>query len=601
MDTSHLSPNLTQDFDTEKQPNLQNKLIYPMLNGDSKLLLLPNSNNLGSNSISKDTFSLGTDAKENSISNAPDENNESLKRNRELQANPTFPSSSNMNNSQIVISPLIPKEKDLTSDLTQDDNSLLECQKNILTNIKNGIKNDYDFIKLLDRNLYGELFLGIRKCDKVSANIQTVDKTSKMELTNIRKKISERFMVHIMYEFPLVQKLFDVYEDSDMFYVCSESLDLHSLLDNIVNDIFKENEIQYIVTSLLTIIEYSSKYSIDLNCLPNICLDKIQYKRNEERITIKLGDNGIFLFEDMNIHVSKMINQVVFYSPERAKYDVRTVNSDIWAVAMLTCVILIGKFPFLFTGVKKMLSFLKGYLFKEADLNSTSWNLYSPLARQFICNCLKEQNGNITKLLNDEWLTNKSNFSNEEEIENSKLIQKKFGLKAIMKTHISIFTYIIYNLRLNVYINNLKIQFQALDFNCNGKILISDAEKLLSATHFYSEDVKIALERVISNEKREIFYLELIGRLIEQVLEELEVQILKLMENVSNYFNYNGIPSELYFQLMQGDFTNYNTEMPSLIFNLDISKKDHIYELEFIRALKSFCRVSAISLLPIKK
>ena len=207
---------------------------------DSKFMSMPSKSNVGATSNISTTPSPLTDSKELPKSKTLSQEKELLKIKGENNEKLPSPSTSNQTSPLLKITPLIiSEEKEIKLGLTKANSSKESPMKESIQ-IKTGIKNDYDFLKLIERNLYGDLFSGIRKSDKICVNIQTIDKTSKIDLKNTRRIISERFTPYLVNEYPLVQKLYDIYEDSNMFYVCSEALDYSSLLDNLIDDSFKE-------------------------------------------------------------------------------------------------------------------------------------------------------------------------------------------------------------------------------------------------------------------------------------------------------------------------------------------------------------------------
>jgi len=463
--------------------------------------------------------------------------------------------------------------------------------------IKHTLLNDYIIDFVIETNMYGNLYKVTRKKDGKLFALQSIGKTNKLDLLKIRTRVKEKFTIYkekFNYNF---QELFEIYEENDSFYISSELYEYPTLLSKLSIQEFSDYEIILLAKYLLNLIDYCYNQNLPF---PNIVLENIRFKKDNNSIEFKLCDNGIYIFEEFNLHISKMINQVIFYSPTRARNEVRNINSDIWSVGILLTVILIGKFPFLISGVFKIVNLLKNYKFQGKDLGSSSWSLHSPNAYSFICECLSEKEVSVKSLLSHDWLNEVYNKNGQNSNEIDKLIKKKLGVQALIQAHINILTYIFYNHRLEKNINILRDSFAKLDTNDNGRILVAKVKLISNNLEFNSFFVDTALEntKIVEkkneNETKEVYYGEFLGRLIEALLHSIETNILENFRLLTTFFDKKQIPNELFAQIVQGDYTYFNSQMHSLMYSLDLTRSDPINCLEFFRALQSFCKVSSV-------
>jgi len=208
------------------------------------------------------------------------------------------------------------------------------------------IRDHYVIGSLLGKGAFSEVYEGVHKVTKEKWAIKTIKK--KM----IKRKLLER-EIEIMtkVKHPNILSAKEVFETDDHIYLVLELVHGGELYDKIVDDgEFSEDEAKIVVAQMLIAVEYLHQVGIahrDMKPENILCMDKKSRRVNNVRQErIKLADFGlskIFVAEDL----TSQCGSPTYVAPEvlmsKKPYDKQV---DMWAVGVITFVILTGCFPF---------------------------------------------------------------------------------------------------------------------------------------------------------------------------------------------------------------------------------------------------------------
>eukprot|EP01022_Parablepharisma_sp_SALTPOND_P004537 TRINITY_DN120485_c4_g1_i1.p1 TRINITY_DN120485_c4_g1~~TRINITY_DN120485_c4_g1_i1.p1 ORF type:complete len:546 (-),score=69.07 TRINITY_DN120485_c4_g1_i1:3892-5529(-) len=208
---------------------------------------------------------------------------------------------------------------------------------------------------------------------------------------------------------PNIVRTYDVYKDSEHYYIVMEYLNGKSLLDYIKSlSGITEKVVAGIMQELLSALSYAHKRSIIHGSLSFANIIIVQPAGLP---TLKvIGFAG-----DPSLMERKNPTQkdAIFYSPEKAaKKEVSVYASDVWACGIIYSSLLSGLIPFTVKRfVEDTLEEIKKCEVTLEKLKEGPWKKVTTEAKQFLCRMLEkdpEKRSSAGALLYDKWISNAS-------------------------------------------------------------------------------------------------------------------------------------------------------------------------------------------------
>ena len=275
-------------------------------------------------------------------------------------------------------------------------------------------------------------------------------------------------------------KIFEFFSDEQNYYIITEYCEKGDLFDNLDKLEINEFLISVIIKQIFSAIKYLNFKNIfhgDLK-LENILIDnskKIHYNHSDlTYITIKLIDFGCSKIFQSNRKYNEVIGTIYYSSPEVLNNNYNE-KCDIWSIGVIMYLLISGKMPFQGNDLEAIknnildknykidfdIPEIKGkYSYESIDLMKKLL-VYDPSKRI----CANEASSHI-------WF---KNVNNSEQHLVSKTMTKNVLLHLKnyhheFKFQLAVMTFITHNMGKNEEVNKLKLVFNKIDKDNDGKI-----------------------------------------------------------------------------------------------------------------------------------
>lgn len=233
------------------------------------------------------------------------------------------------------------KTKDNIKPKSVKDKGLIKCKSGIQ------FREEYEFISILGKGLYGEVRLYSKKGDiKSLFAVKTIHKHH-LSTSHIN---SFKFEVNILngIDHPNICKFYEAYEEDRYIHLVME----YSNGNNLYKMISLKNKVNYTYGDIADILHYilkaliyfHSKGLVHKDVRPNNII--FDYNTdNKSILSLKLVNYGISIND--NLEFIKLTNKesIKFYPPEFFS-GLYYFNSDSWGVGIIMYILITGIFPF---------------------------------------------------------------------------------------------------------------------------------------------------------------------------------------------------------------------------------------------------------------
>jgi calcium-dependent protein kinase len=185
---------------------------------------------------------------------------------------------------------------------------------------------------------------------------------------------------------PNIMNVNELLEDDQNYYIVSELLEGGELFDRILEvQKFDEYSSAHILKQVLLAINYMHQKNITHRDLKpeNILLE---YK-DKDKLDIKISDFGFSCFYDPKSGLDLVLGSPLYMAPEIIRGHVYTEKVDIWAIGVISYMLLSGRNPY--PGkTKQEVKYL--ICSKDVDLTKPYFRGVSDEAKDFIMKCLNK-------------------------------------------------------------------------------------------------------------------------------------------------------------------------------------------------------------------
>lgn len=201
------------------------------------------------------------------------------------------------------------------------------------------LKSTYDVGDELARGKYGVVFKGHVKSSGDTCAVKVMLKRG-----NKREDVLREVDVLKKLDHPAILKIGDFHEFDKEYVLVTELLEGGELFDYVIaKDYLQENEGSYYMKQILEGLAFChTKKIVHLDLKPeNIVL------KDKDAKQLKIIDFGTAQDLTQNPSVKAMVGTPEFISPEAVSFEAVTCASDMWAIGVITYVLLTGMSPFL--------------------------------------------------------------------------------------------------------------------------------------------------------------------------------------------------------------------------------------------------------------
>lgn len=243
---------------------------------------------------------------------------------------------------------------------------------------------------------------GLLRAMKVINNTILKDKEAK-------EQFFSEFSILKEMDHPNIVRIYELYMDSDRFYIISELCEGGTLLKTLKGtNTITEFQLMKIVRQILSALNYChTKGIIHRDIKP----DNIVFDNSSLESQLKLIDFGISAKLEEGDKLRFPGGTIIFTAPEvfLGEYDKKC---DVWSTGVLIYLILTGEPPFYHKNKSRM---VKSILRSGIDYNNEVWSLVSSECKQIVKDMLcknPKERPNCEDLLKRSWFMNENNIPN---------------------------------------------------------------------------------------------------------------------------------------------------------------------------------------------
>ena len=353
-----------------------------------------------------------------------------------------------------------------------------------------GFFNDYSLTGgEIGSGLYGIIKKCTHKRSLLNYAVKVISKSGLPRALVNDRGLYKQIEVLKKIDHPCVLRIHEYYEDLNNYYIVMDYYLGGDLFDKMAEKgKLPEADCSMIIWQILSTLSYLHSQNIIHR---DIKPENIVLEDNDTNISVKIidFDNAI----ETEGPVKGMVGTLEYMAPEvlSTYYDEKC---DMWSLGVLMYVILSGYSPFGSENIEVLkLNIKKG----KFSLEGRIWMEVSPAAKDLIQKLLEvnpKKRLSAADALKHPWVHN-SNINNTEAL-SSLLRVKEFSNHS--KVREVLYTYILSHIIPHEKIKSLKLAFQQLDLNSNGKL---SKDEILYALGFCMEaqDAEEAAERIFSN------------------------------------------------------------------------------------------------------
>lgn len=286
----------------------------------------------------------------------------------------------------------------------------------------------------LGAGAFGSVKLGEHCKTHMACAIKIIKKQSLRKHQVYEQLNRNEFEVLEETQHPHITRIFELMEDDRNFYIVAELVTGGDLLKKIMDlQTFTEEQACDVIKQLLLALNFMHKQNImhrDLK--PENILVEQNADINDQQIRVKLTDFGFATRYNDNDRQNLSLGSPLYMAPELCKEDDYDYKVDVWAVGVISYILLTGRPPFYDRSQTGKDGIYDCIINDEPDYDILS-NCSSD-ASEFIKNCLHKNarsRQTTEDLLNTSWITNHQPTS---ELSNQTVIKYGKNLAAFAKT-----------------------------------------------------------------------------------------------------------------------------------------------------------------------
>jgi calcium-dependent protein kinase len=407
---------------------------------------------------------------------------------------------------------------------------------------KENIFDIYSFGDSAGAGFFSKVVQAFKKLDNKAYAIKIINKK---KVSNKKYEFLNEIRILQKLDHPNIIKLYEVYENTENYYLVMEYLDGPNLSKKIEKESnITEHYIASVLYKILSAINYCHSIGI---CHRDIKPENIMFNEDE----VKIIDFGLSKKFNSGIEKFNSFTGTPYYvAPEVIKQEYN-MNCDMWSI---------GATAFkMFTGQPPSPCFDRDSLYEkilndEPNYNLTIWNEYSSSAQEIVKQMLEK---NPEKRLEPEQALKHSFFNIiKKEIHHSKNLDKQILQKLMKYNEQYKFKCLIMEIIVQIIedeqITKLNRIFHAIDLNHEGFISVEELEDAFkkSGFHINMEEVRSIMQHIDLDKNGKVNYSEfLIATLDLRALLNNKRNVLTLFQyfDVDNtgFIDFNKVKKSL--------------------------------------------------------
>jgi len=300
----------------------------------------------------------------------------------------------------------------------------------------NRFHEHYQLMKELGAGAFGTVKIGKHRKTQMPCAIKIIKKES-LKVHEIYEELNKNELeVLEVTQHPNITRIFELMEDKHYYYIVMEIITGGNLLQVIGKmKWFTEQQAAKVIKQLLLALNFMHQKNIMHRDLKpeNILVEENADDVNNNDIYIKLTDFGFATKYDSNKKQTLSLGSPLYMAPELCKEIAYDNKVDVWAVGVITYILLSGSPPF----YDRKRTNTKQAIYNDIIKNEPDYSLLktdSSLAEEFIRTALMKsgsKRASIEQMLNHEWI--KKN-EGDNSISQDKQLDLSKNLAAFAKT-----------------------------------------------------------------------------------------------------------------------------------------------------------------------
>ncbi|CAD8206046.1 unnamed protein product [Paramecium pentaurelia] len=396
---------------------------------------------------------------------------------------------------------------------------------------KQSITKVYTLGQVLGQGAFGKVW---KVTHKTTGLIRAMKQIRKQELIkeDEQKLFSEMNLLKNLYH-PNIVKLYELYQDSNNYYLITEYLCGGELFERIKKmNSFTEKRASDLMRQILMAVVYCHEQKIVHRDLKP---ENVLFSGTEPEALIKIIDFGCSRRFNSQKNMTKRLGTPYYIAPEVLNHNYNE-KCDVWSCGVILYILLCGYPPFTGKNENEIFEKVKTGKFK---FPIEEWDSISREAKNLIQRMLQvdvTSRYSASQALNDPWISKHAPNTqiNQKVLENLAQFQAKSEFRA------AIVQYIISQMTTNKELEDLQKSFQILDKNKDG--VLSKAELVEGYTKVLKskEQAEEYVEKIISKlDKNQSGVIEFNEFLMAAINEEKIISIKKV-EQAFKIFDSDG-------------------------------------------------------------
>ena len=472
-------------------------------------------------------------------------------------------------------------------------------KKTFINISKEKLLDNYDVINEIEKNVNYTIY----KVKNKKTNEENACKRLSKKLYSDNKDLIPEIKILYHCDYPNIINLYEIYEDSNYFYLILELCKGGELDDRIIkkieqDNLFSEKEAVKIFKKIIQAIAYLHSNGI---CHRNLKPDNILFLSEKNDSDIKLINfslSKIYSFgkykNDKNLEIeeekenktrmNKLVGNAYFISPEMINGNYNE-KCDIWSAGIILYFLLSGEPPFNGMNNEEVYSKIKEIKFNFPD---KEWNNISNEAKDLIKKMICNENERLSavQVLEHDWIKHCAPNSNG--LLTNINIQCFKIYKNIHKIKRAIYTFIA--LRLNdEETKNLKKLFKLFDIDHDGRITLNEMKNAFIKLNVkdYENEIENIFNSIDTDKNGIIDYTEFLSASINGNNEIISKKTLKDTFKLLDRDNSGKISKNNMIKVLK--LENLNEKIvDNYIKKYDINKDGEIDYNEFLDMMENY-------------